>query len=117
MQNPELRPLIDRFYRGSSGSAEERVKLFKLIWDAMGSEFGARHEWYELNYGGNAEHIRLDTLRFAGSRGSAGRRRGSSTSACPTTTSTGGRGAGSWVWDGGRAAPAVRARAAEGACG
>ena len=68
MKNPELRPFIDRFYRGSSGSAEERVKLFKLIWDAMGSEFGARHEWYERNYGGSAELVRLDALRF-GQRG------------------------------------------------
>ena len=70
MKNPELRPIIDRFYRGSSGSAEERVKLFKLIWDAMGSEFGARHEWYERNYGGSAELVRLDALRF-GQRGGA----------------------------------------------
>jgi 4-hydroxyphenylacetate 3-monooxygenase len=70
MRNEELRPLIDRFYRGASGSAEERVKLFKLIWDAMGSEFGARHEWYERNYGGSAELVRLDSLRF-GQRGGA----------------------------------------------
>jgi paerucumarin biosynthesis protein PvcC len=70
MRSEELRPLIDRFYRGSSGSAEERVKLFKLIWDAMGSEFGARHEWYERNYGGSAELVRLDALRF-GQRGGA----------------------------------------------
>jgi len=68
MRNDELRPLIDRFYRGSSGSAEERVKLFKLLWDALGSEFGSRHEWYERNYGGSAELVRLDTLRF-GQRG------------------------------------------------
>ncbi|MEA2180417.1 MAG: paerucumarin biosynthesis protein PvcC [Solirubrobacteraceae bacterium] len=68
MKSAELRPLIDRFYRGSSGSAEERIKLFKLIWDAMGSEFGARHEWYERNYGGSAELVRLDALRF-GTRG------------------------------------------------
>jgi 4-hydroxyphenylacetate 3-monooxygenase len=68
MLNPELRPLIDRFYRGSSGDAHDRVKLFKLLWDAMGSEFGARHEWYERNYGGSAELVRLDALRF-GMRG------------------------------------------------
>jgi 4-hydroxyphenylacetate 3-monooxygenase len=68
LKNEELRPLIDRFYRGASGSAEERIKLFKLIWDAMGSEFGARHEWYERNYGGSAELVRLDALRF-GQRG------------------------------------------------
>ena len=62
----ELRPTIDRYYRGSTGDAHDRVKLFKLVWDAVGSEFGSRHAWYEVNYGGNQEQIRLDTLRFAG---------------------------------------------------
>ncbi|MEA2318491.1 MAG: paerucumarin biosynthesis protein PvcC, partial [Solirubrobacteraceae bacterium] len=45
------------------------VKLFKLIWDAVGSEFGSRHEWYEINYSGNQEQMRLDMARFAGVRG------------------------------------------------
>jgi 4-hydroxyphenylacetate 3-monooxygenase len=65
LQSPELRPLIDRFYRGSTGSALDRIKLFKLLWDAVGSEFGSRHEWYERNYGGNHEQVRLDALAFA----------------------------------------------------
>jgi 4-hydroxyphenylacetate 3-monooxygenase len=64
--NAELRPLIDQFYRGSSGDAHDRIKLFKLLWDALGTEFGSRHAWYEANYGGNQEQIRLDALRFAG---------------------------------------------------
>lgn len=67
----ELRPVIDRYYRGSTGDAHDRVKLFKLIWDAVGSEFGSRHAWYEVNYGGNQEQIRLDTLRFSEVRGLA----------------------------------------------
>jgi aromatic ring hydroxylase len=67
--SPELRPVIDRFYRGSTGDAHDRVKLFKLIWDAVGTEFGSRHEWYEINYGGNQEQMRLDMARFAGVRG------------------------------------------------
>ncbi|HSJ83745.1 MAG TPA: 4-hydroxyphenylacetate 3-hydroxylase family protein [Acidimicrobiia bacterium] len=67
----ELRPLIDRYYRGSEGDAHDRVKLFKLIWDAVGSEFGSRHAWYEVNYGGNQDQIRLDVLRFAQIRGLA----------------------------------------------
>jgi len=25
------------------------VKLMKLLWDAVGSEFGGRHELYEIN--------------------------------------------------------------------
>ena len=69
LRSEELRPLIDRFYRGSTGDAHDRIKLFKLIWDAVGTEFGARHEWYEINYSGNQEQMRLDMLRFAGIRG------------------------------------------------
>jgi aromatic ring hydroxylase len=69
LRNSDLRPLIDRFYRGSDSSAVERIKLFKLIWDALGTEFGARHELYERNYSGNNEQIRLDVVNFARGRG------------------------------------------------
>jgi 4-hydroxyphenylacetate 3-monooxygenase len=69
----ELRPVLDRYYRGSTGDAHDRIKLFKLIWDAVGSEFGGRHAWYEVNYSGNQEQIRLDTLRFANLRGISAR--------------------------------------------
>ncbi len=65
LQNPELRPLIDRYYRGSDSTAEARIKLFKLIWDAIGSEFGGRHELYERNYSGNNEQVRLDLVNIA----------------------------------------------------
>jgi aromatic ring hydroxylase len=63
--SPSLRPLIDRYYRGTGASALERIKLFKLVWDAIGTEFGGRHELYERNYAGNAEQIRMDALKFA----------------------------------------------------
>jgi 4-hydroxyphenylacetate 3-monooxygenase len=65
----EIGPLVERFYRGSTGNAHDRVKLFKLIWDAIGSEFGGRHELYEMNYCGNHEQVRLDMLSWAGKRG------------------------------------------------
>jgi 4-hydroxyphenylacetate 3-monooxygenase len=67
--NEDLRPLIDKYYRGSESTAEQRVKLFKLIWDAIGTEFGARHALYERNYSGNNEQIRLDVLNFARVKG------------------------------------------------
>jgi len=67
--NPDLQPLIERYYRGSASSAEDRIKLFKLIWDAIGTEFGARHELYEINYSGNHEQIRLDILTGARKNG------------------------------------------------
>ena len=65
IQNPDLGPLIEKYYRGTASSAEERIKLFKLIWDAIGTEFGARHELYEINYSGNQEQMRLDLLTSA----------------------------------------------------
>src|SRR5699024_8086298 len=69
--NPELRPYLDQYYRGTGIDAEERVKLLKMVWDAIGSEFGGRHELYEVNYGGNHENIRLETLKHAQKSGAA----------------------------------------------
>ena len=73
LQNPELAPVINRYMRGTGMTALERSKLYKLIWDAMYSEFGGRHGLYELNYAGNAEQKYLDVLRWAENRGSARR--------------------------------------------
>jgi aromatic ring hydroxylase len=64
-KNPQLRPYLDKYLRGSDGSpAMERVKLMKLLWDAVGTEFGGRHELYERNYSGNHENTRVE-LFFA----------------------------------------------------
>src|SRR5213594_3025206 len=67
--NDDLRPLIEKYYRGSDSTAEQRVKLFKLVWDAIGTEFGARHELYERNYSGNHEQMRVDLMNLAKRRG------------------------------------------------
>jgi 4-hydroxyphenylacetate 3-monooxygenase len=52
MRSPATRGDIDRCLGSSSTSAEERIKLFKLVWDAVGSEFGGRHHQYEMFYAG-----------------------------------------------------------------
>ena len=65
LANPDLRSLIDRYYRGTGATALERIKLFKIVWDAIGTEFGGRHELYERNYAGNHEQIRVDAVNFA----------------------------------------------------
>ncbi len=57
-----LRPHLERYYRGSDGDAEARMKVMKLIWDATGSEFGGRHELYEHNYLGSHEFVRLEAF-------------------------------------------------------
>ena len=64
--NTELRPLIDKYLRGSNGQdAHQRVKVLKLLWDAVGTEFGGRHELYERNYAGSYENIRIETLKIS----------------------------------------------------
>lgn len=63
---PELRPYLDKYLRGSNGyDAEAKMKVMKALWDAIGSEFGGRHELYERNYAGNYENIRIETLLTA----------------------------------------------------
>lgn len=61
--NPEIRPYLDKYVRGSGGTdAEGRIKVMKLLWDAVGTEFGGRHELYERNYAGNHENTRVELL-------------------------------------------------------
>jgi len=43
---------IARYYAASNSGAVERIKLFKLAWDAIGSELGGRHHQYEMFYAG-----------------------------------------------------------------
>jgi 4-hydroxyphenylacetate 3-monooxygenase len=70
LKSPEIRPYLDQYVRGSNGyTAEERIKLMKLMWDAVGTEFGGRHELYERNYFGNHESIRFETLIVAEATG------------------------------------------------
>jgi 4-hydroxyphenylacetate 3-monooxygenase len=74
---PELRPYLDQYVRGSNNyNAEQRVKLMKLMWDAIGTEFGGRHELYERNYFGNHESIRFETLMVADATGGTAKLKG-----------------------------------------
>jgi 4-hydroxyphenylacetate 3-monooxygenase len=70
-KNPEIDKYLQKYVRGSSGiDYKARVKLMKLLWDAIGSEFGARHELYEMNYAGSHELVRLFPLQQAQGSGS-----------------------------------------------
>ncbi|MFD8686706.1 4-hydroxyphenylacetate 3-hydroxylase family protein [Streptomyces sp. NPDC059651] len=69
-KNPEIRPYLDKYVRGSGGhDAVSRVKLMKLLWDAVGTEFGGRHELYERNYSGNHESVRTDIVQAQAASG------------------------------------------------
>jgi 4-hydroxyphenylacetate 3-monooxygenase len=50
--NPELDRIIGLTQISPTMSGQDRVKLLKLIWDAVGSEFASRHLQYEMFYAG-----------------------------------------------------------------
>ncbi|MGA7791037.1 MAG: 4-hydroxyphenylacetate 3-hydroxylase C-terminal domain-containing protein, partial [Xanthobacteraceae bacterium] len=69
-KNPAIDRYLARYVRGSYGiDYKERIKIMKLLWDAIGTEFGGRHELYERNYAGNHEDIRIQALWNARSSG------------------------------------------------
>ena len=50
--NPELRGMIGETQQSPVLGSEDRVKFFKLAWDAVGSEFASRHTQYEMFFSG-----------------------------------------------------------------
>jgi 4-hydroxyphenylacetate 3-monooxygenase len=48
--SPETRGDLERFMRGATATARERVKLLKLVWDFVGTEFAGRQLQYEMFY-------------------------------------------------------------------
>jgi len=50
--NPELVRLIEKTQQSPAASATDKVKFYKLAWDAVGSEFASRHAQYEMFYAG-----------------------------------------------------------------
>ena len=50
-QSRDCRP-DRRTQQSPAASATERVKFYKLAWDAVGSEFASRHAQYEMFYSG-----------------------------------------------------------------
>ena len=50
--DPEMRGYIEKTQHSPATDSLGRVKLFKLAWDAVGSEFGSRHLQYEMFYSG-----------------------------------------------------------------
>lgn len=49
----EVRGELAGFLADSEEDLERRTKLFKLVWDAIGSEYGGRHHQYEMFYAGS----------------------------------------------------------------
>jgi 4-hydroxyphenylacetate 3-monooxygenase len=49
-RSPESREPTERYYKSTAADARERVKLLKLIWDFVGTEYGGRQLQYEMFY-------------------------------------------------------------------
>ena len=54
LEEPHLRELFETYWSVPGQTATERMKLFKLAWDLLGSEFAGRHMQYEKFYAGPA---------------------------------------------------------------
>ena len=65
MTDEALRETFERWWKTPSIEAVERLKLYKLAWDIVGSEFAGRHMLYEKFYSGNSLVVRNQSDREA----------------------------------------------------
>jgi len=63
MNDPNLASQFTSFFQTPQADAVGRMKLFKLAWDLVGSEFAGRHQQYEKFYAGASFIIRNHTFR------------------------------------------------------
>jgi 4-hydroxyphenylacetate 3-monooxygenase len=60
---PELAALIGKTQMSPAASSTDRVKFYKLAWDAVGSEFASRHLQYEMFYAGTTGTTKAHSFR------------------------------------------------------
>jgi 4-hydroxyphenylacetate 3-monooxygenase len=61
--NPEVARLIGKTQQSPAAGAVDKVKFYKLAWDAVGSEFASRHQHYEMFFAGASFVTRGHALR------------------------------------------------------
>ena len=49
-RSPETQAHAERYYKSSTTPAHDRIKLLKLVWDLIGTEYGGRQLQYEMFY-------------------------------------------------------------------
>jgi len=64
-RDPGLNAIFEQFWATETDSAVDRMKLYKLAWDLLGSEFASRHLQYENFYAGPSFVVRAYSLRCA----------------------------------------------------
>ena len=65
LADPHLAKTFEQYWRTPTQTAVERMKLFKLAWDLLGSEFGGRHLQYEKFYAGPPFLVRNYNYQWA----------------------------------------------------
>ncbi len=65
MNDPAMRKDFETYWQTPQLAAIDRMKLFKLAWDLVGSEFAGRHAQYEKFYAGASFIIRNHNFREA----------------------------------------------------
>jgi len=65
MHDPKLRAQFEQYWQTPQLAAVERMKLYKLAWDLIGSEFAGRHLQYEKFYAGASFIVRNHNYREA----------------------------------------------------
>ena len=63
MQDAGLAREFQNYWQTPQADAVSRMKLFKLAWDMVGSEFAGRHQQYEKFYAGAAFIVRNHSFR------------------------------------------------------
>jgi 4-hydroxyphenylacetate 3-monooxygenase len=63
MHDPETRKQFETYWQTPQLGALERMKLFKLVWDVVGSEFAGRQQQYEKFYAGASFIVRNHSFR------------------------------------------------------
>jgi 4-hydroxyphenylacetate 3-monooxygenase len=63
MNDPELARQFQTYWQTPQTDAITRMKLFKLAWDMVGSEFAGRHQQYEKFYAGASFIVRNHSFR------------------------------------------------------
>ncbi|HWM42284.1 MAG TPA: 4-hydroxyphenylacetate 3-hydroxylase N-terminal domain-containing protein [Burkholderiales bacterium] len=65
MHDAKLRQIFETYWQTPQLGAVERMKLYKLAWDLIGSEFAGRHLQYEKFYAGASFIVRNHSFREA----------------------------------------------------
>jgi len=65
MKDPDLARHFQTYWQTPQADAVTRMKLFKLAWDVVGSEFAGRHQQYEKFYAGAPFMVRTHSYREA----------------------------------------------------